>query len=110
MRYWPSALVTVVRTTPVLVFVVVIVTPGRPASPGSSTRPLTVLVVCPGASPDESIRIDVASHTTRRVINASFQRAEYTLRPSMSLIITPSLSNGDRHALGPTDEYGRRGP
>src|SRR5262245_2535606 len=71
MRYWPSALVTVVRTTPVFVFVVVIVTPGRTASPASSTRPLKVLVVCPRTSPDVSIRIDVVNHSTRRIIKPS---------------------------------------
>jgi len=39
-------LVTPVRTTPVLVFVVVTVTPGKTASAWSTTRPLKVLVDC----------------------------------------------------------------
>src|SRR6185369_10469755 len=51
IRKAPSALVTLVRTTPVLVLVTVTVTPGRTASPWSRARPLNVLVPCANADP-----------------------------------------------------------
>ena len=65
MKYTPSALLTVVRTTPVLTFVAVTVTPGRTASPWSRTRPLNVLVAWAKATPVVTSTTDVTSNKTR---------------------------------------------
>ena len=58
----PSPLVTVVRTTPVLVLVAVTVTPGSTASPWSRTRPLNVLVACAEANPLVASTTHATSH------------------------------------------------
>src|SRR5688572_20496909 len=63
MLNWPSSLVTVVRITPVLVLVAVTVTPGRTASPWSSTRPLKVLVACANAM----LLVESTTHATSQM-------------------------------------------
>src|SRR5438105_7881803 len=60
--HWPFSLVTVVRTTPVALFVTVMVTPGRTASLLSTTRPLNVLLPCANADVATSAMKAATSH------------------------------------------------
>src|SRR5262245_2938260 len=74
MLYWPSAFVTVVRTTPVLVLVAVTVAPGRTALSGSRTRPLKVPVAWAEARPIAVNRKHGASHAHQKRARGSLIR------------------------------------